>query len=69
VSVAGLLLAAGGGRRFGSPKALVEHGDELLVERGSRLLLSSGLEPVVVVVGAGAGEVSRRARLGTDGGG
>ena len=62
-----MLLAAGGGRRFGGPKALIEHEGELLVERGARLLLRSGCEPVVVVIGAEAGEVVRRARLGDAG--
>jgi nicotine blue oxidoreductase len=64
VSVAGLLLAAGGGRRFGGPKALVVHDGELLVERGSRLLRVAGCQPVVVVLGAAAEEVRSRADLG-----
>ena len=63
MTVAGILLAAGGGRRFGGPKALIEHDGQLLVERGARLLLRSGCTPVVAVVGAGADEVVRRARL------
>jgi nicotine blue oxidoreductase len=62
-SVAGLALAAGGGRRFGSPKALVEHQGELLVERAHRLLGSAGCRPVAVVIGAAAAEVRTRARL------
>ncbi|MFD0787187.1 NTP transferase domain-containing protein, partial [Micromonospora azadirachtae] len=37
-TVAGLLLAAGGGRRFGRPKALVELDGEPLVRRALRLL-------------------------------
>ncbi len=56
--VAGLLLAAGAGRRLGRPKALVELGGELLVERGARLLVESGLSPAVVVLGASAEEVA-----------
>ena len=52
--VAGLLLAAGAGRRMGGPKALVEVGGEPLVQRGIRLLLDAGCAPVVVVVGASA---------------
>jgi nicotine blue oxidoreductase len=63
VSVSGLLLAAGGGRRFGGPKALIEHDGELLIERGVALLGSAGCSPVLSVVGAGADEVLRRARL------
>jgi CTP:molybdopterin cytidylyltransferase MocA len=63
VTIAGLLLAAGGGRRFGGPKALIEHDGELLVERGVRLLVGGGCSPVVAVIGAAAEEVGRRARL------
>ena len=51
---AGLLLAAGGGRRFGGPKALARLGGDLLVERGVRLLRDGGCAPLVVVLGAGA---------------
>lgn len=54
---AGLLLAAGGGRRLGRPKALVEVDGELLVERGVRLLTAGGCRPVVVVLGAASDEV------------
>jgi CTP:molybdopterin cytidylyltransferase MocA len=45
------------------PKALVRHGGELLVERGRRVLAEAGLAPIVVVLGAGAGEVRRAADL------
>jgi CTP:molybdopterin cytidylyltransferase MocA len=55
--VAGLLLAAGAGRRMGRPKALVEVGGEPLVVRGIRLLAEGGCLPVVVVVGAQADDV------------
>lgn len=61
--VAGLLLAAGAGRRFGGPKALVELDGELLVERGARLLAEGGCDPVLVVLGAAAAEVQARASL------
>lgn len=50
--VAGLLLAAGGGSRLGTPKALVEIAGERLVDRGVRLLTEGGCHPVVVVLGA-----------------
>lgn len=63
MSVAGLLLAAGRGRRLGGPKALVDFEGELLVERGARLLCGAGLAPVVVVLGAGASQVLGRAHL------
>lgn len=52
--VAGLLLAAGAGRRMGRPKALVELDGEALVTRATRALTDAGLGPVVVVLGAGA---------------
>lgn len=55
--VAGLLLAAGSGSRFGRPKALVPFEGELLVERGQRLLREGGCDPVLVVLGAQAGDV------------
>lgn len=52
MKVAGVLLAAGAGRRFGRPKALVELAGERLVDRGARLLREAGCAPVVVVLGA-----------------
>jgi hypothetical protein len=47
-SPAGLLLAAGAGRRMGTPKALV---DDWLT-RGIDVLAAAGCSPVVVVLGA-----------------
>lgn len=61
--VGGVLLAAGGGQRFGLPKALIPFEGQLLVERGAGLLRAGGCAPVVVVLGARAGEVRRSARL------
>jgi CTP:molybdopterin cytidylyltransferase MocA len=52
-----LLLAAGAGRRMGGPKALVELEGEPLVRRALRVLEAGGCRPVVVTVGAAAGEV------------
>jgi nicotine blue oxidoreductase len=63
VSVAGLLLAAGGGSRLGTPKALVDLDGTLLVERGLQLLTDGGCRPVVVVLGAAAAAVRARADL------
>jgi len=60
---AGLLLAAGEGRRLGTPKALVEVDGELLVDRAARMLADGGCSPVVVVLGAAAPQVTARARL------
>lgn len=61
--VAGLLLAAGAGRRFGGPKALVSRGGPLWVESAAAALRDGGCAPVVVVLGAGADEVRARAVL------
>jgi nicotine blue oxidoreductase len=62
-AVAGLLLAAGSGTRFGQPKALVELDGELLVTRAARLLADGGCAPVVVVLGACAADVQGAVRL------
>ena len=62
-SVAGLLLAAGAGRRYGMPKALVPHGDGLLVEHGLGTLRDGGASPIVVVLGARHEEIEDRADL------
>ncbi|WP_405823764.1 nucleotidyltransferase family protein [Streptomyces sp. NBC_01390] len=62
--VAGLLLAAGGGRRLGGrPKALLEHHGHLLVERAADALRTAGCAPVHVVLGAQADDVRKRAVL------
>jgi CTP:molybdopterin cytidylyltransferase MocA len=50
--VAGVLLAAGEGKRLGTPKALVELGGRRLVDRGIDLLRDGGTAPVLVVMGA-----------------
>jgi CTP:molybdopterin cytidylyltransferase MocA len=52
--VAGLLLAAGAGRRFGGPKALAVLHGEPLVTRALRVLADAGCGPVRVVLGASA---------------
>jgi CTP:molybdopterin cytidylyltransferase MocA len=51
-TVAGVLLAAGEGSRFGGPKALVELDGQTLAERGVRLLRAGGADPILVVTGA-----------------
>ncbi|ANZ39306.1 molybdopterin-guanine dinucleotide biosynthesis protein A [Lentzea guizhouensis] len=61
--VAGLLLAAGAGRRFGSPKALVPLNGKLFVDSAAELLRAAGCTPVVVVLGAAADQVRARAEL------
>ncbi|WKX13790.1 NTP transferase domain-containing protein [Streptomyces sp. NL15-2K] len=62
--VAGLLLAAGGGRRLGGrPKALLEHRGRPLVEHAVGVLRAAGCGRVHVVLGARATAVRERAEL------
>jgi nicotine blue oxidoreductase len=63
VTVAGLLLAAGAGRRFGMPKALVRHRGRLFVEHAADVLHAAGCVPVVVVLGSLAEDVRGTAAL------
>ena len=60
--VAAVVLAAGGGRRYGMPKALVEYEGSLLVERAVRTARAV-CDPVLVVLGAQAVDVWRQADL------
>jgi CTP:molybdopterin cytidylyltransferase MocA len=58
VRVAGLVLAAGEGRRMGAPKALLLDPDGVpWVVRVVRVLAAAGLRETVVVVGAAADDV------------
>ncbi|WP_346534422.1 nucleotidyltransferase family protein [Micromonospora sp. DPT] len=57
--VAGLVLAAGCGRRYGSTKALIRYRGQSLVRRSSNLAAQAGCDPVVVVVGAEADLVAK----------
>lgn len=50
--VVGVVLAAGTGRRFGGPKALVELAGERLVDRAVAVLREGGCCDVLVVAGA-----------------
>ncbi|MER5552496.1 nucleotidyltransferase family protein [Streptomyces sp. NPDC002793] len=62
--IAGVLLAAGGGRRLGGrPKALLEHRGRPLVEHAVRALRDGGCGPVHVVLGAAAERVRALADL------
>ena len=54
---AGLVLAAGEGKRFGGPKAPFLFEGERLVDRAVRVLREGGCDPIVVVLGAWLGEV------------
>jgi CTP:molybdopterin cytidylyltransferase MocA len=59
------VLAAGGGRRYGGPKALVRHDDgRLLVERAVDTLRAGGCGPIFVVLGAETARVRTEAKLG-----
>src|ERR671916_1127961 len=60
--LAAVVLAAGGGRRYGMPKALVEYEGSLLVERAVRTARTV-CNPVLVVLGAQAVDVWRTADL------
>lgn len=62
--VAGLLLAAGAGRRYGGPKALVVFRGRPLVLRSRDVLVTAGCAPVLVVVGARAEAVTELVRSG-----
>jgi CTP:molybdopterin cytidylyltransferase MocA len=59
---AGLVLAAGEGRRFGGPKQLARVGGRPLIEHALAAL--AGLDRVVVVLGARADEIRAGAELG-----
>ncbi|MCX4884578.1 MULTISPECIES: NTP transferase domain-containing protein [unclassified Streptomyces] len=62
--VAGLVLAAGGGRRLGGrPKALLQHRGRPLVEHAVGVLRAAGCTRVHVVLGARADAVRERAEL------
>lgn len=60
VTIAGLLLAAGAGRRMGGAKALVRgvEGGPTLVEAAVERVRAAGCDRVVVVVGAAAEQVA-----------
>jgi CTP:molybdopterin cytidylyltransferase MocA len=57
-AVAGVLLAAGQGSRFGRPKALVELDGQTLAERGVTMLRAGGADPVLIVTGAARVDLS-----------
>ncbi|MER6345878.1 nucleotidyltransferase family protein [Streptomyces sp. NPDC001595] len=62
--VAGVLLAAGGGRRLGGrPKALLPHRGRPLVEYAVGVLRTAGCDRVHVVLGARADAVREQAEL------
>ena len=52
MTIAAIVLAAGGSTRLGRPKQLVEYDGEMLLARAVRLAKEAGASPVVVVLGA-----------------
>ena len=66
-AVAGVLLAAGEGSRFGRPKALVELDGQTLAARGITMLRAGGADPVLIVTGAAQVELGpdQQARIVT----
>ncbi|MBM7078287.1 MULTISPECIES: nucleotidyltransferase family protein [Micromonospora] len=58
-----MIIAAGGGRRLGSPEALLCRGDRLLVSCMIDTMVAAGCEQLVVVLGAAADEVRAAADL------
>jgi nicotine blue oxidoreductase len=63
--VAGVLLAAGQGSRFGRPKALVELDGQTLAERGIGMLRAGGANPLLIVTGAAEVELGPDHRVRT----
>ncbi len=63
MSVAGVLLAAGSGTRYGGPKALAVSGDRTWLEIVIGTLRESGCRPVVAVLGAGAAAAQAGVRM------
>lgn len=57
MTTAGLVLAAGDGKRFGGPKAPYVHNGQRLVDRAVTVLTEAGCDPVFVVLGAWVGDV------------
>lgn len=63
MATAGMVIAAGGGRRIGGPEALLRHDGTPLVDLAIETVRDGGCEPVVVVLGAAADEVKAAAEL------
>ncbi|RYD24171.1 MAG: nucleotidyltransferase family protein [Verrucomicrobiaceae bacterium] len=61
MKIGAVVLAAGGARRFGSPKQLPEIEGETLVDRACRTALEAGCAPVLRVLGAHAEKILERA--------
>jgi molybdenum cofactor cytidylyltransferase len=55
--IAGIVLAAGAGTRFGGAKQLAELGGRPLLEHALRVMAAAPVNPTVVVLGSGAAEI------------
>ena len=64
MNAAALVLAAGGSRRLGRPKQLLDWGGRPLLEEVTAAVADWGVSPVVVVLGAHAEEILERVDLG-----
>lgn len=60
--VAGIVLAAGGSTRYGTPKQLLDWKGQSFVRAVAKTALDAGLSPVIVVVGANAEKVEESVR-------
>jgi molybdenum cofactor cytidylyltransferase len=65
VSTAAIVLAAGESRRLGELKQLVRLNGERLLERAVRMCREAGCAPIVVVLGASAGEIREKCEFGS----
>lgn len=63
VTTAAVILAAGGSTRLGEPKQLLRWRGATLLEHAVRTAVTAGLEPVIVVLGAGAARISEESDL------
>jgi CTP:molybdopterin cytidylyltransferase MocA len=61
--VAAIVLAAGGGERFGGARALVRVDGDLLVDRAVAAARAAGCTPIVVVLGMAEADVRAQADL------
>lgn len=61
--IAGMIIAAGGGRRIGGPEALLRQGEKPLVRQVLETVRKAGCDPLVVVLGAAADQVRATADL------
>jgi len=58
-----IILAAGNSSRFGSTKQLVHYNNKTLLQHAIDEAVLAGANPVIIVTGANAGEISKEIRL------